>query len=81
MGPAARWGPASQPAVTGPMEVLETSASLPSPTFLNQPPPDEPPVIVQPMRYIVGVAGLIDSRPGRSTHLCMIRPSYGGAAG
>ena len=37
--------------------------------------------MVQPMRYIVGRLGLSESRPGRSTHLCMIWPSNGGAAG
>ena len=47
-------GPASQPAVTGPIEVLETSAGLPSEPVATQPPPEEPPVMVQPMRYIVG---------------------------
>jgi GTP-binding protein HflX len=68
-------GPASQPEVTGPIEVLETSASFPSGCSANQPPPEEPPVMVQPIRHIVGVPGAMDSRPGRSTHLCMRAPS------
>ncbi|CAM5245253.1 hypothetical protein SVIOM342S_04003 [Streptomyces violaceorubidus] len=37
--------------------------------------------MVQPMRYIVGSAGVSDSRPGRSTHLNISWPLYGGAAG
>ena len=40
----------------------------------------KPPVMVQPMRYIGGVPGLMESWPGRSRHLNICRPSYGGAA-
>ena len=46
------------------MEVLDTSAGLPSEPVATQPPPDEPPVMVQPMRYIVGV-GLGEREPAR----------------
>ena len=66
-------GPASQVFSSGPIEVFETSLVSP-PTTRNQPPPDEPPVMEQPMRYIVGSDGLSDSRPGRSTHLNISRP-------
>ncbi len=37
--------------------------------------------MVQPMRYIVGVLGSSDSRPGLSMHSNIFWPSYGGAAG
>src|ERR1051325_3290546 len=74
-------GPASQPAVTGPMEVFETSAGLPSWPVATQPPPEEPPVIEQPMRYIVGSSWARERRPGLSWHWNIFWPSYGAAAG
>ncbi|CAM5391007.1 hypothetical protein SVIOM74S_09597 [Streptomyces violarus] len=61
--------------------MLDTSAGSPSEPGATQPPPDEPPVMVQPMRYIVGSEAVTDSRPGRSWHRYSFCPSYGGAAG
>src|SRR5262249_2119928 len=60
---------------------LETSATLPSAPVSTQPPPDAPPVIVHPIRYIVGAAASTDSRPGLSAHWYSSDPSYGFAAG
>ena len=50
---------ARQPAAPSPdrSTCCDTSAGLPSEPVANQPPPEEPPVMVQPMRYIVGVRG------------------------
>lgn len=74
-------GPASQPALTGPMEVLDTSAGAPSEPVATQPPPDEPPVMVHPMRYIVGSDSTSENRPGLSVHWYIVSPSYGAPAG
>lgn len=53
-----------------------------SPAFwANQPPPEEPPVMVQPIRYIVGWSALTERRPGGPTHPNMRVPSKGSAAG
>src|SRR5690606_32793325 len=73
-------GPASQVLSVGPIEVLETSTVRPSRTR-NHPPPEEPPVIVQPIRYIVGRVVAREHRPGASRHLNIPRPLEGGAAG
>lgn len=45
-----RRGPASQAAGCGPIELTETSSGSPFLPFMNQPPPEEPPVMVQPIR-------------------------------
>ena len=66
--------------MVGPIEVFDTSSVLPF-TTRNQPPPDEPPVRVQPMRYIVGGYASSESRPGRSMQWNIFRSLYGGAAG
>lgn len=81
LGLLAEPGPASQPAEIGPIEVFETRAGLPSWPAATQPPPDEPPVIVQPMRYIVGSSWRTERRPGLSWHRNSFWPSNGGAAG
>jgi hypothetical protein len=44
-------GPASHPPSMGPTEVTDSSFL---PLGLSQPPPEEPPVMEQPTRYIVG---------------------------
>lgn len=73
-------GPASQVWSSGPIEVFDTRTVSPFATR-NQPPPDEPPVIVQPMRYMSGRFGASEKRPGVSRHLNIRSPLYGGAAG
>lgn len=76
-----RWGPADQRAGRGPIDMLETSTGLPSVPLMNQGPPEEPPVMVQPIRYMVGFLASIDRRVGLSVHCCCAAPSNGASAG